>query len=320
MEMAREELLAGLAEIAGAENVCTNEQMSRHTTFRIGGAADYFVAPASAEELQGVVRFLNKRDVPFYVIGNGSNLLVSDRGIRGAVVQLYGRFSRIEVLHADSGCGSAVDKAGRVYLLAQAGASLAAVGSYAAELSLEGFEFASGIPGTVGGAVVMNAGAYGREIKDVLVRATVMEKATGNVLEVDAEDMDFDYRTSSVEGNGWIVLDAVIALKPGNRRQIQEYMAQLAESRRQKQPLNYPSAGSTFKRPEGHFAGKLIEDAGFKGFSAGGAQISEKHAGFVINTGNASAKDVIELTDRVAAGVFERYGVKLELEIRLLGF
>lgn len=313
-----EELLTSLIDIAGSTNVRVKEPMKQHTTFKIGGCADYFVTPDTVEALQALVRFLNAKDIPFYIVGNGSNLLVSDAGFRGVIIQLYDNFSRYSFLHDD--CGSAADKANKVYIRAQAGVSLVKLGSEAANYSLTGFEFASGIPGTVGGAVVMNAGAYGGEMKDVLVKATVMNQTSGDIYEMTTEELQLGYRTSAAAKQNLIVLDAVLGLSAGNQQEIKARILELAKSRREKQPLTYPSAGSTFKRPQGYFAGKLIADAGLKGLTVGGAQVSEKHAGFVVNIGNATAQDVIELTEKVTERVWAAYGVKLELEVKKLGF
>lgn len=332
-----------LAEIFGKENVLKDEPMSRHTTFRIGGAADFFVKVQTISQLQEAVRYLKKEQIPFYIVGNGSNLLVRDEGVRGVVLQLGERFSGYEFLHetpgsvAQSGtaqkdtaavsgagqtaqipAGTAVDKNQIVMVRAKAGSLLGRLGKEFAEYSLSGFEFASGIPGTLGGAVYMNAGAYGGEIKDILVRATLMDM-DGSLFEFTNQQMQFGYRKSIAAEKNYIVLEADLALHVSSKEEVLAKMAELSAQRRLKQPLEYPSAGSTFKRPEGYFAGKLISDAGLKGFSVGGAQVSEKHAGFVINTGNATAADVIALTDAVRDKVFEKYGVKLELEIKQLG-
>lgn len=310
-------LVSTLEEIVGKEYVRTEEPMKRHTTFKIGGNADYFVTPGEPEEVRQLVCRLHTLGVPFYIIGNGSNLLVSDDGYRGVIIQLGERFSGYEILHGDSGSG--VDKAGVVYIRAQAGILLGKLGNEAAGYSLAGFEFAAGIPGTLGGAVMMNAGAYGGEMKDVLKEVTVLDMS-GQMDCLSAGALELGYRTSVIAKKNLIVLEAVIALHPGNQQEIRTRMKELAARRREKQPLEFPSAGSTFKRPQGYFAGKLIADAGLKGFTVGGAQVSEKHAGFVINTGNATAADVIELTNAVAGKVQSRQGVALELEVRKLGF
>lgn len=311
-----------LVEIFGKENVLKDEPMSRHTTFRIGGAADFFVKVQTISQLQKAMRYLKKEQIPFYIVGNGSNLLVRDEGVRGVVLQLGERFSGYEFLHETPGSeaqsGTAVDKNQIVMVRAKAGSLLGRLGKEFAEYSLSGFEFASGIPGTLGGAVYMNAGAYGGEIKDILVRATLMDM-DGSLFEFTNQQMQFGYRKSIAAEKNYIVLEADLALHVSSKEEVLAKMAELSAQRRLKQPLEYPSAGSTFKRPEGYFAGKLISDAGLKGFSVGGAQVSEKHAGFVINTGNATAADVIALTDAVRDKVFEKYGVKLELEIKQLG-
>lgn len=315
--MVDKKLTAALEEIVGKENVRTDEPMKIHTTFKIGGNADYFVTPDTTEKIRQLVGLLHSRNIPFYVIGNGSNLLVSDSGYRGVVVQLGEWFGKITLWH--NACACAADKPNKVYMRAQAGALLSRIGNEAAANSLTGFEFAAGIPGSLGGAVMMNAGAYGGEMKDVLREAVVLEH-DGSIRTLTLNELELGYRTSIIAKNNWIVLEAVIGLQAGNTQEIKARMKELACRRREKQPLSYPSAGSTFKRPYGYFAGKLIADAGLKGFSVGGAQVSEKHAGFVINAGNATAADVIALTDVVSAQVMERFGVKLELEVKKLGF
>lgn len=305
-----------LGEIFGKENVLKNEPMNRHTTFRIGGRADLFVKVQSIQQLQEAVCFLKNESIPFYIVGNGSNLLVSDNGIRGVVLQLSEQFSGYEFIHTNN--AGAADKNRKVLVKAKAGTMLGRLGKEFAQNSLSGFEFAAGIPGTLGGAVYMNAGAYGGEIKDILISATLMDK-DGNVFEMDNSQMQFGYRSSIATKKDYIVLEAVLALNAASKEKVLTKMAELNKLRREKQPLEYPSAGSTFKRPEGYFAGKLISDAGLKGFTVGGAKVSEKHAGFVINTGNATAADVIALTNAVRDKVYEKYGVKLELEIKQLG-
>lgn len=281
-----------------------NEPMKKHTTFRIGGAADYFAVPVLAEEVKGIVSVCKEMNVPYYIIGNGSNLLVSDKGYKGVIIQLYKAMSDVTV-EGDS-------------IRAQAGASLAKIANAALEASLAGFEFAAGIPGTIGGACVMNAGAYGGEMKDVLWEVTVLTPE-GEVLTLTSEELELGYRTSVIAKKDYIVLEALIRLQPGSREEIKAVMDDLRGRRLNKQPLEYPSAGSTFKRPEGYFAGKLIEDAGLRGFRVGGAQVSEKHCGFVVNAGGATAADVDELMKQVAAKVQEQFGVRLEPEVKRLG-
>lgn len=280
------------------------EPMKNHTTFRIGGPADALALPKTPEEVAEVVRFCHEHAQPYYVLGNGSNLLVSDEGYRGLVLQLYRNFNDIQV-NGET-------------ITVQSGAMLAAVARTAYQTGLTGLEFASGIPGTIGGAVVMNAGAYGGEMKNVLKEVTVLTKE-GEVLVIPAKALELGYRTSVIPKNGWIVLGAVLQLKEGDQEQILARMEELKEQRITKQPLDLPSAGSTFKRPEGYFAGKLIMDAGLRGFTVGGAQVSEKHCGFVVNRGNATAADVWELICEVKRRVKEMTGVELEPEVKLLG-
>ena len=280
------------------------EPMKNHTTFRIGGPADALALPKTPEEVAEVVRFCLEHAQPYYVLGNGSNLLVSDEGYRGLVLQLYRNFNDIQV-NGET-------------ITVQSGAMLAAVARTAYQTGLTGLEFASGIPGTIGGAVVMNAGAYGGEMKNVLKEVTVLTKE-GEVLVIPAKALELGYRTSVIPKNGWIVLGAVLQLKKGDQEQILARMEELKEQRITKQPLDLPSAGSTFKRPEGYFAGKLIMDAGLRGFTVGGAQVSEKHCGFVVNRGNATAADVWELICEVKRRVKEMTGVELEPEVKLLG-
>ena len=280
------------------------EPMKNHTTFRIGGPADALALPKTPEEVAEVVRFCHEHAQPYYVLGNGSNLLVSDEGYRGLVLQLYRNFNDIQV-NGET-------------ITVQSGAMLAAVARTAYQTGLTGLEFASGIPGTIGGAVVMNAGAYGGEMKNVLKEVTVLTKE-GEVLVIPAKALELGYRTSVIPKNGWIVLGAVVQLKKGDQEQILARMEELKEQRITKQPLDLPSAGSTFKRPEGYFAGKLIMDAGLRGFTVGGAQVSEKHCGFVVNRGNATAADVWELICEVKRRVKEMTGVELEPEVKLLG-
>lgn len=280
------------------------EPMKNHTTFRIGGPADALALPKTPEEVAEVVRFCHEHAQSYYVLGNGSNLLVSDEGYRGLVLQLYRNFNDIQV-NGET-------------ITVQSGAMLAAVARTAYQTGLTGPEFASGIPGTIGGAVVMNAGAYGGEMKNVLKEVTVLTKE-GEVLVIPAKALELGYRTSVIPKNGWIVLGAVLQLKKGDQEQILARMEELKEQRITKQPLDLPSAGSTFKRPEGYFAGKLIMDAGLRGFTVGGAQVSEKHCGFVVNRGNATAADVWELICEVKRRVKEMTGVELEPEVKLLG-
>lgn len=285
------------------ERVFECEPMSRHTTFRVGGPADVLFLPASEEELLRALDAARVAGVPVQLIGNGSNLLVRDGGLRGLTIAMGEPFSRVCVEGNK--------------LAAQAGAPLARVAAAAQEAGLSGLEFASGIPGTLGGGCAMNAGAYGGELKDVLVSARVL--LGGEVRVLSRDELEMGYRTTRVLREGGIVLEARFALVPGDPAEIASKMRELNARRRDKQPLNLPSAGSTFKRPEGHFAGALIEGCGLKGFSVGGAQVSEKHAGFVVNTGGATAADILALIAHVQETVLRETGVELEPEVRILG-
>ena len=299
-----DEIVTRLINITGKDNVRINEPMKNHTTFKIGGPAQYYVTPESVTQIQEVVSLCRDMDIPLHVIGNGSNILVGDDGVDGVVLALFNTFSDYEI--KDN------------VITAQAGMSLIKLAVIALREGLTGLEFASGIPGSVGGAVYMNAGAYDGQMKDVVTSVTVLDEA-GNIRILGRDELDMGYRTSAVAKNNMIVLQVVIELKYGDKEQIKDRMNQLSELRKQKQPLEYPSAGSTFKRPEGYFAGKLIADAGLKGYSIGGAAVSEKHAGFVVNMGGATAKDVVELTDYIKKRIIEQFGVTLELEIKKIG-
>ena len=293
-----------VVDIVGEENVHTDEPMSRHTTFRIGGNADYFVKPGNADEVAAVIAVCREYNIPYFILGNGSNLLVSDDGYRGMIINIMDNMDSVTV-------------DGRI-ITAQAGAMLVRVSVMARDNALTGLEFASGIPGTIGGAVFMNAGAYGGEIKNVVKTVRAIDEY-GRIYELDSEKMDFSYRHSIVEERKLIVLEVTLELEHGSREAIDDRMKELAEARRSKQPLEYPSAGSTFKRPEGYFAGKLIMDAGLRGYSVGGAQVAEKHCGFVINKGGATASDVVELIRDVQHDVDDKFGVTLEPEVKMLG-
>lgn len=280
-----------------------NEPMKNYTTFRIGGPVDILVKPDSITNLSVAIKLCNEHKIPYYILGNGSNLLVADEGFRGVVIQIYTNLQEIKVE------GNKVT--------AQAGALLSKVATKALEHSLTGFEFAHGIPGTLGGAVVMNAGAYGGEMKQVLISCDVLDQE-GNIITLSNEALELGYRTSIIQKKGYIVLAATIALQEGNKEEISAHMKELMDRRKEKQPLDKPSAGSTFKRPEGHFAGKLIMDSGLKGYQIGGAMVSEKHSGFVINCGGATFKDVVALIKHVQEVVKEKYQVLLEPEVKIL--
>ena len=293
-----------LYNVVDAAKIQKDEPMKKHTTFRIGGPADYFIMPSNEKELAEAVRVCRKFLIPIYIVGNGSNLLVGDKGFRGAIIQLYKSMGTFQVEGNQ--------------ITAQAGCSLAQIANAALDAALTGFEFAAGIPGTLGGAVTMNAGAYGGEMKDVLKEVTVMNQ-DGEILTIPADKLELGYRTSIIKTAGYIVLEAVISLKEGNIEEITALGRKLSAQRIKKQPLEYPSAGSTFKRPEGYFAGKLIMDSDLRGYRVGGAQVSEKHCGFVINAGGATAEDVVTLMKNVTDIVYEKFGVKLEPEVKFLG-
>jgi len=298
------ELWNELCKTVGCENVFTNEPMSRHTTFRIGGAADYFVTPAKEEEIWQIISLAKQQNTPYYVIGNGSNLLVGDKGYRGIIIQICKKMNRVD------GCGNR--------LHAQGGALLSKIATTALEHNLTGFEFAAGIPGTLGGAVMMNAGAYGGEMKQVLTEVKVLDE-NGKIKVLMVEALELGYRSSIFAKKNDIVLSAVIELEKSTKSDIQERLADLKKRRTGKQPLEYPSAGSTFKRPPGFFAGKLIEDAGLSGFRIGDAQVSTKHCGFVINCGQATATEVVSLMEYIVNRVEACYGVRLEPEVKQIG-
>ena len=297
-------MLEKLQNMIGEAKVLVNEPMASHTTFRIGGPADYFVLPETVEELANVLKLCKEEQVPYFILGNGSNLLVGDKGFRGVVIQLYKNFDGLQIE------GTTVT--------AKAGAMLIRVAKESGRAGLTGLEFASGIPGTIGGAMVMNAGAYGGEMKDVVTAVTVLTK-DGEIKTLTGEEMNFRYRGSVVEDEAYIVLEAVMELQEGNLEEIQARIDELSVQRRTKQPIEFPSAGSTFKRPEGYFAGKLIQDADLRGYQVGGAQVSEKHCGFVINAGGATAADVMQLMQDVSDKVQAQFGVALEPEVKRIG-
>ena len=282
--------------------------MSAHTTFRIGGPADYFVEPGSESVLKELLLLCRETETPFFILGNGSNLLVSDEGYRGVMISQRG-FDEISFREGES------TEAGKTIMTAGCGVLLSKAAMQAAERGLTGFEFAGGIPGTLGGAVTMNAGAYGGEIRDVILSARVMTKA-GDVRELSAEELDLSYRHSIIQEKDLIVLSADFAFAHGDEEQIKEQMRQLNTQRREKQPLEYGSAGSTFKRPEGYFAGKLIQDAGLKGYRSGDVMVSEKHSGFVVNVGKGTCGDAMRVIEHVQRTVYEQFGVELELEVK----
>lgn len=299
IDLIREELKS----IVDIDCIKYDEPMKNHTSFKVGGPADILVIPSRIEQVERIINSCKKHKTNYFVMGNGSNLIVRDGGFRGVIIKL----TALNEIKFD---GSRVK--------AEAGALLSILSKEILKNSLKGFEFASGIPGTVGGAVTMNAGAYGPEIKDVLESALVLDN-NGEIKSLSNNEMDFSYRNSVVQKNGYIVLEATFKLEDGNYEEIKKRMDELNKRRVDKQPLNYPSAGSTFKRPEGYFAGKLIEDSGLKGKAIGGACVSEKHSGFIINYNNASAADVLGLINFVKETVKKNYGVTLEAEVKVIG-
>ena len=294
-------MIEKLCEVIDQSRIKRNVSMSNLTTFKTGGNADMVIYPHTTEELKNVVKFFYEARLPYYVLGNGSNLLVSDDGIKKSIICIGREFSSVEVFE---NC-----------ITAKAGAFLSSIAKKAYDESLTGFEFAAGIPGTLGGALIMNAGAYGGEMKDV-VEAVSFIAPSGEEYVISGEEMEFSYRHSALSDTDCIITGATIKLECGNKEEIAEKMADLAARRREKQPLEFSSAGSTFKRPQGYFAGALIEEAGLKGKTIGGAQVSSKHSGFIINTGNATTKDILELIEYVREKVYEKHSVLLETEVK----
>lgn len=299
----KENFEKSLRRAMGAERILIQEPMGRHTTFRVGGPAQYYLTPTE-EELADVVNLCLEQEVPYILIGNGSNLLVSDKGIGGAVIEIGKEMAQIRV------------EGNRIY--AQAGALLSKTANTALEAGLTGMEFAAGIPGCIGGAVVMNAGAYGGEMKDIIGSVTVLTKQ-GERKKLGLKELDLAYRHSCIIEERYIVLEVELLLQEGDREQIRGRMEELKAKRLEKQPLEYPSAGSTFKRPEGYFAGKLIMDAGLRGFQVGGAAVAEKHCGFVINKEAATAADIYQLIQEIQDEVQRQFGVRLEPEVKMVG-
>lgn len=291
-----------LSSIAG--DVLFDEPMSAHTTFRIGGTADAFVNAANALEIGKVIHFCQDTETPYMIVGNGSNLLVGDGGIRGVVIHIGKAMSKCRIDGTE--------------VTADAGILMSALAHKILEANLTGFEFAAGIPGTLGGGIYMNAGAYGGELKDIIETVTFIAP-DGLIRTETADKLDFGYRSSIFQKGGSTILSCKMKLREGNYDEIKATMAELGKRRSDKQPLTQPSAGSTFKRPEGHFAGQLIQEAGLMGYSVGGAMVSDKHAGFVVNTGGATARDVLELIEHVRKTVWENSGVMLEPEVKFVG-
>lgn len=325
-----------LKELAGKENVWEGELLSKHTTFRIGGAARCYITPQTITALVQTLSYIREEKEPYFLMGNGSNLLVNDEGFDGVVVATHRNRQEDSVTEDDAldaihviadekqkkrltdklKCNQFLEEAaGKTLVYAGSGVMLSKLSAFAAKQSLAGFEFASGIPGTLGGAVTMNAGAYGGEIKDSILGAQIL-LSDGTVVFWNKEELELGYRTSRIQKEDCIVLSAVFAWEDGNKEEIQQKMQELNRSRREKQPLEYGSAGSTFKRPEGHFAGKLIQDAGLKGYRVGDVMVSDKHAGFVVNVGNGTCAQADEVISHVQKTVQEKFGVFLETEVK----
>ena len=305
-------------------DVLTEEPMSLHTSFKIGGPAEVFASPSSADSIIHLIRYCAENHIPYYVIGNGSNLLVSDGGVRGVVIHIGKNYSNVE-MYDKYVSYSYIDKndiyipSGKKMLVAESGALLSYISAFALKHGLSGFEFASGIPGTIGGAAVMNAGAYDGETADVMYGSLIYDIDNDEVKFIKGEYQEFSYRNSIYQQNGYVVLLSFLGLTPGNENEIRDKINDLSARRRSKQPIEYPSAGSTFKRPVGGFAASLIDECGLKGRTVGGAQVSEKHAGFIINTGNATCKDVLELIDIIKRTVKEEKGIELSPEVKYIG-
>lgn len=302
--MNKESIAGMLGAAAGQRNVRVDEPMKNHTSFKVGGPADVLVTPDSVESLVEVLNICKRNSIPFTIIGNGTNLIVRDKGIRGVVIKIFDSFNKCQVK-------------GDI-ITAEAGILLSRLSNVALENGLAGLEFASGIPGTLGGAVAMNAGAYGGEMKDVVIRTSFINKS-GDVVTLEGQQHQFGYRTSFIQREGGIVLETELKLRRGKREDIRYTMDELKRRRKEKQPLEMPSAGSVFKRPEGHFAGKLVEDCGLRGYRVGGAQVSEKHCGFIVNAGDARASDIEELIDEIQNNVKTKFGVDLDTEVKIIG-
>ncbi len=299
-----------LLNIIPEERLFRDEPMYKHITFRVGGNVERYISVANVDEIKSVLELCRLENVPSWLIGNGSNLLVSDAGLPGVCIEIGTNMKDISILGEEDG---------RLTVSASAGVLLSSLAAFALKNSLTGLEFAAGIPGTVGGAMVMNAGAYGGEMKDVVKSVTALDPNSGEVITISCEDMAFGYRTSCIKSRGLIVVAVDFTLEKGDETEIKATMDDLAKRRRDKQPLEFPSAGSTFKRPEGFFAGKLIQDSGLMGYAVGDAEVSTKHAGFVVNKGKATATDIYRLIREVQEAVYADTGIRLEPEVIMLG-
>lgn len=312
------DIYAKLEDIAGSSNIKKDEPMAEHTTFRTGGNASVFVEVINIAQLKEIMSIVTKYNIPYFVLGNGSNVLVRDEGYKGVIIKLSDSFNDTLLCDKQEVKNEQLSESeDTLFVCAYGQEKLVMVAKEASKRGLTGMEALAGIPGTIGGAVAMNAGAYGTEIKDVIHSAVVMD-TKGNIITLLKEELDLSYRHSVVQSEGMIVLKAVFKLNKGEQSEIDERLKTYQTARREKQPLEYPSAGSTFKRPEGYFAGKLIQDAGLRGYMVGGAQVSEKHCGFVINKNHATASDILQVINDVRDKVYEQFNVMLEPEVKIL--
>lgn len=293
------------SNLVGSENIKLNEPMKGHTSFKLGGPADILLTPNKVCDIPQVIKYCKDNEIPYFVMGNGSNLIVREKGIRGVVIKIFDNFSKIELLENN-------------IIEVEAGVLLSKLSKFAYGNSLTGLEFASGIPGTVGGAVTMNAGAYGGEMKDCVIKTEFID-SEGNIKTITGDEHAFGYRDSFIQKQQGIVIKTWIKLEIGDNAEIKAKLDDLCQRRKDKQPLEMPSAGSVFKRPVGYFAGKLIEDSGFRGYSIGGAQVSEKHCGFIVNKGDATADDVLNLIKHIQNTVKDKFNVDLCTEVRIIG-
>ena len=293
------------------ENIKFNEPMNKHTSFKVGGVADCYIRINDIQELKQILNFVLKNKIPFFILGNGSNVLVTDKGVRGIAIQI--NIKKFEIIDNND-----LDKSEDMQIILGAGNKISETAQKLLKENITGFEELAGIPGTIGGAIKMNAGAYKKEIKDILECATVIDY-NGNIIKLSNQDLKFEYRKSILFIEKYIVIEAIFNLKKGKSEEIKEKMDEYKKSRIEKQPVEYPSAGSTFKRGNNYITAKLIDEAGLKGYTIGGAQVSEKHAGFIIYKGNATAKDILELIEYVKKKVYETSKEKISLEIEIIG-
>ena len=304
--MENEEILSDLRKIVPEENIKIKEPMSKHTSFKTGGPADYFVIAKTIQEIDEVVKIAKEKNIDLYITGNGSNLLVSDNGVRGIVLKIALEEIKIE------------QEEKKIIVTVGAGTKIMMLGQKLKQEGITGFEELAGIPGTIGGANYMNAGAYGKEMKNILIESKVLDKENGKIETLKNKKQELEYRSSIFKNNKYIILETILGLSKGNQEEIEQKMNEYLKQRKEKQPLEYPSAGSTFKRGEGFITAKLIDQCGLKGFCIGGAQISDKHSGFIINKGNATSKDILDLIEYTKKKVFEKFGVNIEEEVEII--